>query len=51
MRRTEWACPAFRIGVAPDEVFADFDFFEDVDAIFAAVSVAALCHVCEPLFR
>ena len=32
-------------------VLADFDFFEDVDAIFAAVAVAALGHVRKPFFR
>src|SRR4029077_20490193 len=32
-------------------VLADFHLFEDVDAIFAAVAVAAFGHVCEPLFR
>jgi hypothetical protein len=31
-------------------ILADFDFFEDVDAIFAAVAVASFGHVCRPLF-
>jgi len=30
-------------------VLADFDFFEDIDASFVAVAVAALGHVCKPL--
>jgi hypothetical protein len=32
-------------------VFVDFDFLQNVDAIFAAIAVAAFGHVCEPLFR
>ncbi len=30
-------------------VFADFDFFEDIDTIFAAVAAAAFGHVCKPV--
>src|SRR6266436_5467571 len=31
-------------------ISANFDFFQDIDASFAAVAIAAFRHVCNPLF-
>lgn len=30
--------------------FSNFDFFENVDAIFAAVAITAFGQVCKPFF-